>query len=279
MQTFFTLDNGSAPFKVVIYDGETETGDDTPDVMENKRIDILKKSSEENSPSFTCVAKRIFVGKSHDNKMTRFSGGSGSSFDGNSFLFELDNDTYVHAGRTIFSFKPLAKITTYVSSVGNGCVPYPYAIDEKHNYYLMIENVILLNKNRDQIENFLLDGSDPYDYYYRYNVMSSANQYTEKPMINYRNITGFYTPKDESNSGELEQYNLRYHNDSPFNREWYFPIKREYCYIKQEGSDDLIPINRDEYWAMIHEFGDLAGFDTMHTTIICNRHDECWLEK
>ena len=71
--------------------------------------------------------------------MTKFSGGYGKFFDGNSILLKLSKNKYVYIGSVIYSFTSYNEITTFISPVGNSDVPYPYAIDEKNNYYLLLE--------------------------------------------------------------------------------------------------------------------------------------------
>jgi hypothetical protein len=82
---------------------------------------------------------------------TALSVGTGSAsvdnlkFDGNTILFDVGNNEYIFINRNIESFKSKAKIVKYVYPVGNRGVPYPYAIDEKGNYYLLIEYIIFKN--------------------------------------------------------------------------------------------------------------------------------------
>ena len=71
--------------------------------------------------------------------MTKFSLGYGEKFDGNSILLKLSKNKYVYIGSLIYSFNAYNEITTFISPVGNNDVPYPYAIDEKNNYYLLSE--------------------------------------------------------------------------------------------------------------------------------------------
>jgi hypothetical protein len=88
--------------------------------------------------------KHLFVGKSPKTPMTEFSGGYGPKFDGNSLLLALAaTNTYMFIGETTYKFTSKAKITTYVSEVGNSGVPYPYAIDKNNTYYLMVEYVFI----------------------------------------------------------------------------------------------------------------------------------------
>jgi len=112
------------------------------------------------------MPKKIFIGKSPLNKMTEYSGGHGPDFDGNSILLELktyEGYLYLFIGLEVYDFKPLGKIVEYVSPVGNNDFPYPYAIDEFGNYYLMLEKKMLDKKHQKKI---LKNDGDPYTYMY-----------------------------------------------------------------------------------------------------------------
>ena len=77
--------------------------------------------SEEPNHIFTEV-KRVFIGESPRNKMTKFSGGYGPRFDGNSILLDIGNREYVFIGHRIFRFEAKFEITSYVSPVSNNDV-------------------------------------------------------------------------------------------------------------------------------------------------------------
>jgi hypothetical protein len=80
---------------------------------------------------FTTLIKKynpveIFIGKSEFNEMTNSSGGYGDKWDGNSILLRIGSKLefrYTHIGIEVFEFTTDEKITGYVSSVGNNCVP------------------------------------------------------------------------------------------------------------------------------------------------------------
>ena len=143
MQSYDILDNGGNPFKVTI---------------RGLTVDIYKQTWTSNGivldkkPILTFKPKKIFIGKSPKNKMTEFSGGYGSKWDGNSILLHINRNKYIYIGPEIYSFtsKP---IESYVSPVGNSQVPYPFAVDIDKNYYLMEEHVII-------------HYDDPYNVYY-----------------------------------------------------------------------------------------------------------------
>ena len=150
MLTYKIHDNGGRPFKCII---------------DKKIIKIYNNYKKEKEHFLQFEFEKIFIGKSPLNAMTSFSGGHGSDFDGNSILIKLNNLIYVHIGIEIYSFEAENEIVDYVSPVGNNDVPYPYAIDCKQNYYLMIEDVIIFN-NDDIVEYMKNSMNDPYHYYY-----------------------------------------------------------------------------------------------------------------
>lgn len=159
---YYTHYNGGRPYKVI---------------MEYKNVSVYKflhRTKEknkiidtyENTPICKYKALQIFVGKSIKNNMTKFSGGTGFKFDGNSILLNINNLTYIYIGKSIYKFNALNKIITYVSPIGNSDVPYPYAIDIDGNIYLINDNKIIIN-NIDLIENMINSQfDDPYSLYY-----------------------------------------------------------------------------------------------------------------
>ena len=140
---YYTHDNGGKPYKIIVNENKIEVYDNYLDKeLITEYIDYEK----------------IWIGESPKNKMTEFSGGYGINFLGNSFLIKIENNSYIHIGCEIFSFYTEEEILEYISPVGNNDVPYPYAIDKKNNYYLMLEYIIL-KIDEDSIE-------DPYEYHY-----------------------------------------------------------------------------------------------------------------
>ncbi len=152
VKTYEIHDNGGRPFTVKINQNIVKI---------YKNIYGTNEAKLEKNPTLTYTAEQIWVGKSPKNEITEF-GGYGPNFDGNSILLKL-KDQYIYIGLKIYSFLSIAPIKTYISPVGNNDVPYPYCIDVQNNYYLMNENVILLNKKIKE---------DPYDYYYNHQDIS-----------------------------------------------------------------------------------------------------------
>jgi hypothetical protein len=127
--------------------------------VEIKSRDVNLYVNNQNTKSMrfleTIESEQIFIGKSEKNKMTEFSGGYGRKFDGNSILLHLHSNQYMFIGDEVYVFTSIGKIKSFVSPVGNNDVPYPYAIDDLDNTYLLTETKILKG---------IYD--DPYDFYY-----------------------------------------------------------------------------------------------------------------
>lgn len=126
----------------------------------------------------TFYPKKIFIGKSPKIALTEFSQGYGPVFDGNSILLHIKNNKYIFIGQQIFLFESLNTITEFVSPVGNNDVPYPYAIDESGNYYLLTANVILGTGTYDKHK---LEYDEPYEYYYDHSLITADMSYYEQP--------------------------------------------------------------------------------------------------
>lgn len=150
-----TLDNGGIGFIVMC--NESGSGNQqekdvwiygrTKNVIENcfspydQKYIIFDNLIKRYSPT------ELFIGKSGLNSMTKFSGGHGEQFDGNSILMRLDGLKYVHIGINVFEFTVDEPIIKYVSSVGNSSVPYPYAESQNWCY-------CMLNNTKKPIENY-----------------------------------------------------------------------------------------------------------------------------
>lgn len=139
--TFLIHDNGGRPFKVKIKNNTLVSIFEKP----NGVYDGTKNYND--IPFAVFNAERIFIGEHTDGK-----------YRGNSILLYLGDKDYVYVGQVIYTFKSLNEITSYHSRIGNSDVPYPYAIDDKNNYYLFEENVIIKMNAESQEE--------PYHYYY-----------------------------------------------------------------------------------------------------------------
>jgi hypothetical protein len=152
--------NGGRPYKIKI---------------KGKNIDIYSNDLPVNIHISLKNVDKIFIGKSILNEMTRFSGGYGKKFDGNTIIIKpTKTNSYLYlGGNDIVSFTTKYEIVKYFSPIGNNDVPYPYAIDTKNNYYLLAENIMfpgnLINEENPY---------DPYDTYY--NMTKKEKKHTKK---------------------------------------------------------------------------------------------------
>ena len=270
---FYTQDNGGEPFKVTITDSIVniykfvESDRSESDENESDR----SESEDDHKDNYIHILRyeplRIFIGKSPVNNMTTFSGGHGEKYDGNSCLLEMNDMTYIHIGIEIFSFTPKAKIIDYVSSMGNNLVPYPYAVDEFENYYLMIEDVILLNSNKKSIKRYIEKGDGPYEYYYSHKLITSDEGCipAQLPKSKFKNIEKYFIDEEDG----LEKYTLTYNADNVLQHNWNFPKNRKKKhYIKYSNNNDIKFVSEVDYFNLMNEFGLLRGFETLIKTII-----------
>jgi hypothetical protein len=106
--------------------------------------------------------------------MTEFSEGYGKYFDGNTILIKLKQNKYIFIGASIYIFTIDYEIIKYVSPIGNNDVSYPYAIDIKNNYYLMLDSVII---PKNSMTNYSKSNFDPYNYYYNCENKNKLNKF------------------------------------------------------------------------------------------------------
>lgn len=209
---------------------------------------------------------KTFIGYSPKNNMTIYSGGHGERFDGNSILIKIKNNKYVYIGPEIFSFKTDDDIIEYISPVGNSGVPYPYAIDNKGKYYLLIEGVILNDIPKYNI-------NDPYEYYYEnINITTDMRRISPRePKIKYfNNIVEYYI-------GD-HKYTLNYCPDAEAN---YDSLRKaDNDGLKSECSkkiyilktdNEKYELTKDMYIKIMEDFGKMKGYSKLKYKIIQER--------
>ncbi len=152
---FRTEDNMGTAFLVLMGDNVCYILGRTDDVVEHDRLDNRDKAPDQcqfpfpETPiypewqQFTKIIAtyhmvKYFVGSSPLNEMTKYSGGHGEKWTGNSLLLQIAPVRYVFIGWNVYEFDSHEPIVNYVSSVGNNRVPYPYA--ETENWYLDLTN-------------------------------------------------------------------------------------------------------------------------------------------
>jgi len=129
--------------------------------------------------------KNVYIGKSILNKATKYSGGHGKKFDGNSILVQLSNDKYLSIGWTIQEFKLDDEIVKYYSTVGNNDVPYPIILGKKNVYFMLDYTYVDRKLFPDNMTD--TDWSDCYSYYYGH-VGDTVFEKYAKPIKNIKLI-------------------------------------------------------------------------------------------
>jgi len=166
-KTYITHDNGSTPFKVIIKKNNVEIYTRTYDFKTDETTEKYFK---------TYNPIKIFIGKSKKNRMTIFSGGFGRRLDGNSILLQIEIHKYIFIGDRIFKFETDCEIIKFESPVGNNDVPYPFAIDKKDQFYMILQKNIIKCVPKKYHK-------DPYDYLWGHNDNSdSPDEKTLKTM-------------------------------------------------------------------------------------------------
>lgn len=157
-----TLDNYEIGFVVYISEDYKEVN------IYGRTEDVIVEDYEDESITFVKQIIKyepleIFIGTSPENKMTLFSEGHGEKWDGNSILLrigDLNEFRYVHIGASIFEFTTNEKITKYMSSVGNNCVPYPYAESLNFCYSMLEKNTSPISQHEDREDTGYIDYVD-----------------------------------------------------------------------------------------------------------------------
>ena len=157
-------DNGGRPFKCVIDRNSIS-------IYKQKQRDSNNENTYEEKPSLIFHPERIMIGRSPLNSMTKFSGGHGPEFDGNTILLDMGSNEYIYIGSEIWSFDAEEKIIDYISPVGNNDVPYPYAIDTARNIYLITFDVMIVY--RDDVAEKMKQYDDPTDYYLEHSLITA----------------------------------------------------------------------------------------------------------
>jgi hypothetical protein len=207
-------------------------------------------------------ARRIFIGESpsdhHDTVPTE-------NHDGNSILVEIALLRYVFIGHYIIQFSTIDHIRDnagnnwreygFVSPVGNSDVPYPYAIDEKGRYYLLLENVRMDDVPADSKH-------QPYDWYYRRSRITRDLAYIDPDMgrqLVDGNIEHFYLGDDE--------YSLSYHPEfyTEYNRltTCFGPL-----FVKYTGQTQKVKLDQLDYVELMCSFGEEAHFYPMKSHVV-----------
>jgi hypothetical protein len=247
MKTYYTHDNGGRPYKVVI-DGKRVK------IFDRIGYNSTDKVIYSENTVFDEIVEEIFIGKSPKTRRTEFSCGHGRKFDGNTILLRISEKEYIYVQGSIASFKPKVPIVKYVSEVGNSDVPYPYAVDEKGNYYLMGFSIILTKMDKE-------GKKDPNTYYTdRVNITRDKSIRCEckdvgQPHVKkFRNINTFYIGSQTytlttamNPAADYDRLAKSFGNKKLYVRDGHG--KRE--------------LNKEEYVSILKEWNKLMGFQLL----------------
>jgi hypothetical protein len=237
-----TMDNGGKAFRVtvrgdaidvavLVYDYDDDGDDEKPPTPKH---------------CFSLIPQKVFVGRSPNIAMTRFSGAIGPKFDGNSILIELDDSNrYLHIGSEVIGFRAPAKITTYVSPVGNSGVPYPYAIDKRGAVHLLLEGVTMTGVTLDADD-------EPYHTYYRKSLITPDLSFVEPvlPEQQFEGISEFFIGKRKYTMTYKPHAALDY--DDVLKR-----LRAKDMHVVKNGERVALP--KDAYVALMKRFGKSIG--------------------
>jgi hypothetical protein len=137
---YYTLDNGSKKYKVIISEKNIYIFSNNIDWIFEKHIHSQNK--------------QIFIGK-NTKKYSIYNG----LFSGSSILVEIKKNSYIFIGTKIIKFNTPEPIIEFHSIMGNSSVVYPFALTKNYGY-LILENIYL---KRD------FGNKNPYDVYYKNN--------------------------------------------------------------------------------------------------------------
>ena len=227
---FLTHSNYARPYKVIIC---------------NLTVRVIDTKTHAEVASVESLYN--WVGESPLTDMTMFSGGHGGRFLGNSFLIEMKTSVphnYMFIGHIVFTFIANSKIVKYVSEVGNNDVPYPYAIDENDNFYLMTEDVMLQvpEKYKDQ----------PYHYYYWIN----KDKYQD--VVDIKELIAEYNGMKET-YGLSFQINPKKHYNNPW---------MQNLHSVKLSDNSVCPVSEDEYISIMQRIANAFGYNPIDSYIV-----------
>jgi hypothetical protein len=202
MQTYVTQMNGGRPLRVSI-------NDDTKTIYVYCNYDENAYDEDDIQDDETPVCSDVT--EIYKTQFIQYWIGKSScgdpDFDGSSFLVQVADNKYVYICDEISSFTAYAPIVKYVSDMGNSNVPYPYAIDEKGNVYLMLEDTVIiglpeLHESYDELY------EDPYTYYYDRSTITKDIGFRREPVTPHPIKEWYVEGKQYTlrNSFEYERY-------------------------------------------------------------------------
>ena len=215
--TYFIHDNGGRPYRVQIKPNKIA-------IFDNYHGSLLYEIQD-----YT----RVFIGESPLTEITRFGGGHGPAFRGNSILVESSQQEYIFIGKGVFAFTTNSPINYFLSEVGNNDVPYPYAIDELDHFYLFTEHAVLDTVSPDFID-------DPYQSLY------SISQQRYQDILGIKGFIG----KDQN---EVFRLSFQLDPENHYERPWMTNLQ----VVLMDNSK--VPITKMEYINMMEKINSELG--------------------
>jgi hypothetical protein len=172
--TYFIHDHYNCPFIVKINKNSTISvyaRDTSIDPPENyyKTSNFKKYEYLYTKCVYTAKPKKIFIGMSPKNSLTKLSKYYGKKYDGNTIFLQLNNSEYVYIGWIIYkvSINKQKEIVNYISQIGYNDIPFPYAIDNDGMYYLFDANAII-----DIPYELMMKDDNPYEIFHENKLKS-----------------------------------------------------------------------------------------------------------
>jgi hypothetical protein len=156
VKTYIMIDNGGEPFVA-------DVSSRSVDIYKQKLVD---GSWTRDKKVVDTPYSRVFIG---DNLLRAKGVSPKGKYPGNSILIKSGKGKYIYSGSEIYAFETIDKedIKEYYSPVGNSEVAYPYAVGEKHTYFML---------DKEALPNEALDlKSDAYPQFYKL-------QFSDKPV-------------------------------------------------------------------------------------------------
>lgn len=260
---YYIHDNGSRPFLVYLPRGTNKAivykvpSDATDFYVDHEDDNLSEERKLYREKVFETKFTRVFIGESPLDDFTRFGGGHGPNYKGNSILLHLNGLNYIHISACIKSFTALAPIYKYQASVGNNDVPYPFALDQYNRLYLMLDDVIMPNPPADQ--------RHPYQMFYD-KIEMLAHDCVNFDDKEYGDYNGFYI--------DGESY---LHRWEPRPSEYYDMLltRNRGSHVVQlslrRKDGTMEPLTKERYIALNEQYGREHGFIPFHTCMIHDR--------
>lgn len=243
---YYTHCNWKRPFKVEVVDNKV-------DVYKCVGFDMNTNEFIYSTKKRTFHPRHIFVGK-------HFNSNDPETI-GNSLLLHMKNLEYIYIGDSVRSFRAFSPIVTYDSEIGNNDVPYPFAIDDKNNFYLMIEKVVLTK---------CLDES-PYDWYYAHNKICKIDNEPCEFFINQNKYDFRYVANPRKDYLHCQDVGIDdMFDDHDINDETKKKLMKTVKLSVKVNGKECILTARD-YKKIVEEFGAQKGFVKLPMRIIHRR--------